>query len=69
MTQGLKLGLITTQRGEMGREVGGMFKWKGTWANLWLIHVDVWKKPAQYGKAMILQLKIFKNALLLHIEV
>ena len=25
---------------------------------LWLIHVDVWKKPTQYCKAIILQLKI-----------
>ena len=32
----------TTERGGMGREVGGMFKWKGTWVNLWLIDVDVW---------------------------
>ena len=62
-------GLVTTQRGEMGREVGVVFKWKGTWANLWLTHVDVWKKPPQYCKAMILQLKICKNAPLLHIAV
>ena len=26
--------------------------------NIWLIHVDVWKKPTQYCKAIILQLKI-----------
>ena len=25
---------------------------------LWLIHVDVWQKPTQYCKAIILQLKI-----------
>ena len=25
---------------------------------LWLIHVDVWQKPSQYYKAVILQLKI-----------
>ena len=25
---------------------------------LWLIHVDVWQKPTQYCKAMILPLKI-----------
>ena len=25
---------------------------------LWLIHVDVWQKPTQYYKAIILQLKI-----------
>ena len=42
----------------MGREMGKMFKWEGTWVNLWLIHVDVWQKPMQYCKAIILQLKI-----------
>ena len=39
-----------------GREVqegGGMC--------IWLIHVDVWQKPAQYCKAIILQLKINLN--------
>ena len=25
---------------------------------LWMIHVDVWRKPTQYCKAIILQLKI-----------
>ena len=25
---------------------------------LWLIHVDVWQKPTQYCKAIILQLKL-----------
>ena len=25
---------------------------------LWLIHVDVWQKPTQYCKVIILQLKI-----------
>ena len=35
-------GSVTTERGGMGREVGGMFKWEVTWVNLWLIHVDVW---------------------------
>jgi len=25
---------------------------------LWLIHVDVWQKPTQYCKAIILELKI-----------
>ena len=44
----------------MGREMGKMFKWEGTWVNLWLIHVDVWQKPTQYCKAIILQLKINK---------
>ena len=27
---------------------------------LWMIHVDVWRKPTQYCKAIILQLKINK---------
>ena len=50
--------LVTAQRGGMGREVGGMFKWEETHVNLWMIHVDVWQKPMQYCKAFILQLKI-----------
>ena len=29
----------------------------GTYAYLWLIHVDVWQKPMQHYKAFILQLK------------
>ena len=33
---------------------------EGTSVYLWLIHVDVWQKPAQYWKAIILQLKINK---------
>ena len=43
----------------MGRELGGMFTWEGTWVNLWLI-LDVLQKPMQYFKAIILQLKINK---------
>ena len=31
---------------------------------LWLIHVDVWQKPKQYCKAIILQLKINKYSAL-----
>ena len=42
----------------MGGEGGGRFKREGTYVYLWLIHVDVWQKPAQYCKAMILQLNI-----------
>ena len=39
----------------MGREVlvGG-----DIYVYLWLIPVDVWQKPTQYYKAIILQLKI-----------
>ena len=44
-----------------GREVGVRFRRKGTYIYLWLIHVDVWHKPTQYCKPIILQLKINKN--------
>ena len=48
----------------MGWEVGGRFKREGTYIYPWPIHVDVWQKPTQYCKAIILQLKInFKNNL------
>ena len=30
----------------------------GRYTYLWLIHVDVWQKPTQFCKAIILQLKI-----------
>ena len=42
----------------MGREMGGGFKSEGTYVYLWLIHVDIWQKPTQYHKVIILQLKI-----------
>ena len=32
-------------------------KREGTHVYLWLIHVDVWQKPTQFYKAVILQLK------------
>ena len=41
----------------MGWQVGGRFKREGTYVYLWLIHVDIWQKPMQYCKAIILQLK------------
>ena len=41
--------------------VGGKFKKEGTYIHLWLIHVDVWQKPTQYCKVIILQLKIQKR--------
>ena len=37
--------------------VGKGFKWKGSHVYLWLIHADVWPKPSQYYKSIILQLK------------
>ena len=42
----------------MGWEVGGRFKRERIYVYLWLIHVDVWKKPTQYCKPIILLLKI-----------
>ena len=44
----------------MGWKVGGRFKRERTYVYLWLIHVDVWQKPTQQCKAIILQLKINK---------
>ena len=38
----------------LGREVGGSFRMGGT--HVYLIHVDVWQKPSQYCKVVILQL-------------
>ena len=50
---------------EVRWEIGGRFKREGLfilmYEYLWLIHVDVWQKPTQYGKAIILQLNFFKN--------
>ena len=43
--------------GCMGREVGERFKREVTYVYLWLIHVDLWDKPTQFYKAIILQLK------------
>ena len=45
----LKLGLCNNL------EVGG--RWEGTDVYLWLTHVDVWQKPTQYCKTIILQFK------------
>ena len=38
--------------------VEGKFKREEKYVYLWLIHIDVWQKPNQYSKAIILQLKI-----------
>ena len=35
--------------------MGGKFKREGTY--VWLIHADVWQKPTQYCKTIVLQLK------------
>jgi len=39
-------------------EMGGRLKREGTYIYLWPIHVNIWQKPTQYYKAIILQLKI-----------
>ena len=45
-----------TQMDGVGREVGGGLR-LGRHVHPWLIHVNVWQKPSQYGKVAILQLK------------
>ena len=40
------------------REVGGWLRKEGSYVYLWLIQADVWKKPSQYCKVIILGLKI-----------
>ena len=42
----------------MEKEVRGRFKREGTYIYPRLIHVNVWEKPIQYYKAIILQLII-----------
>ena len=39
------------------KAVGGRFKREEPYICLWLIHVDIWQKPIQCCKAIILQLK------------
>ena len=41
---------------------------EGTGVYLWQIHVDVWQKPTQYGKAITFQLKINKLKKTLHFQ-
>ena len=53
MTQSTQTRALKQPRGVRRR-----FKKEGTYVYLWLIHVDVWQKPTQYCKAIILQLKI-----------
>ena len=38
-------------------KVGGRFEREGTYIYLWPVHVDVWQKPTQFCKAIILQFK------------
>ena len=37
--------------------MGEGFRREGTYVYLWLIHVDVWQKPTQCCKAIVLQSK------------
>ena len=52
----------------MGWETVGAQK-GGTAVYLWLIHVDVWRRPTRCCKAIILQLKKKKGYLLSHMLV
>ena len=47
--------------------MGERFKRQRTYIYLWLIHVDEWQKPTQYGKAVILQIKINTSKKKLHL--
>ena len=58
--RGLKPGLCDNLEGWDGVGGGRGFKREGTHVYLCLIHVDVWQKPTQHYKAIILQLKINK---------
>ena len=48
-------GFVSTQRGGLGREVGGRFKREGTYVYLWLIHVEFWQKTTKFCKPIIRQ--------------
>ena len=43
--------------------MGGRFRREGTYAYLWLIHVEVWQKTIRFCRAIILQLKNQNNHL------
>ena len=58
MMQGIQsLYSMTTWKDGVRRVVGGVFRREGTHVRLWPIHADVWQKPSQYCKVIILQLK------------
>ena len=52
--------LSDNPEGRDGVRNGKEVQKEGTYVYLWQIHVDVWQKPTQYCKAIILQLKINK---------
>ena len=49
-----KPGLCDNLEGYSGMGGGKGFKREGPYVYLWLIHVALWQKPAQYGKTVIL---------------
>ena len=55
MMQGAQLGALW---GGMRWEAGGRFKREGMPVYLWLIHADIWQKPTQRCKAIILQVTL-----------
>ena len=57
LVKGMSLRSVTTEMGGIQQEVGGRLKRERTYVYLQLSHVDVWQKPAQYCKAIILQLQ------------
>ena len=54
------MGIFCVTQGAPPRGVGGSVAREGTYVYLWLGRVDVWWKPTQECKAMILRLKIKK---------
>ena len=60
MTEEPKPGTLKQTKGVGwgGRREGSSRGW--AYVYLWLIHVDIWQKPAQHCKAIILQLKLNK---------
>ena len=52
-----KMVLWDNQEGWVGNKVEGGFRMGGAHVHLWLTHVNVWQKPSQYCKVIILQLK------------
>ena len=50
--------LWENQRDGAGNEMGEGFRMGEHMCNPWLIHVNVWQKPLQYCKVIILQLKL-----------
>ena len=59
---------VTTQRDGMAWEVGKRFRMEGTYVYLSMIHINIWQKPTQYCKAIILQLKIDQFSKKVHLS-